>query len=57
MKYLVVAVKWDSEKCEQVKYIAGQFDSYFNAELFRNAYNNNFKANAKIIEVDKLINC
>lgn len=56
MKYFVIATKWDDNRKAQVKYIAGQFDNYINASLFKKAYNNHYKANAMIIEDFALIN-
>ena len=35
MKYFVIATRWDDERKAQVKYIAGQFDSFANANIFR----------------------
>lgn len=56
MKYFVIATKWDDNRKAQVKYIAGQFDDYVNASLFKKAYNDHYKADAKIIEDFTLIN-
>lgn len=56
MKYFVIATKWDDNRKAQVKYIAGQFDDYVNASLFKRAYNDHYKADAKIIEDFALIN-
>ena len=56
MKYFVIAIKWDEEKEAQVKYVAGQFNSYINAELFRNAYNDHYSANAQIYSEYELLN-
>ena len=56
MKDFVIATHWDDEKKAQVKYIAGQFDDYANASLFKRAYNECFHADAKVVESSKLIN-
>ena len=56
MKYFVIATKWDDNRKAQVKYIAGQFNDYVNASLFKRAYNDQYKADAKIIEDFALIN-
>lgn len=50
MKYFVIAVRWDDEKKEQEKYIAGEFPNFVNAVLFRNAYNTAFSTTAEIRE-------
>ena len=50
MKYMVIATKWDSKEEKQVQYVAGEFDKYFNASLFKNAYNEYYSANAYIVE-------
>lgn len=56
MKYFVIATKWDDTRKAQVKYIAGQFDSYINAKLFKDAYNGHYHADAKIVEDFNLLN-
>lgn len=56
MKYFVIAIHWDEKRKAQVKYIAGQFDNYMNASIFRDAYNNYYSASAKIVEDFNLIN-
>ena len=55
MKYLVIATHWDDEKKAQVKYIAGQFEDYMNATLFKRAYNEHYHADAKIVKNEDLI--
>ena len=40
MKYFVIATHWDDEKKAQAKYIAGEFSSYMNANIFKEAYTN-----------------
>lgn len=35
MKYFVIATHWDDKRKAPVKYIAGEFDRYMNAVLFR----------------------
>ena len=54
IKYFVIAKRWDSEKKEIIKYIAGEFDSYINAEIFRNAYNEHYSATAEIVEMNPM---
>lgn len=49
-KYEVLATVWDSEEKKQVKVVAGVFDKITNAIIFRDAYNNFFKANSEIVE-------
>lgn len=50
MKYMVIAIKWSSEEQKQVKYVAGEFDEFMNASIFRDAYNKFYSANAYIVE-------
>lgn len=50
MKYFVVATHWDKTRQAQVKYIAGEFNEYINASLFKAAYNEHYKADAVIAE-------
>ena len=56
MKYFVIATHWDDNRKAQVRYIAGQFDNYMTASLFKNAYNDHYKADAMIVEDFSLIN-
>lgn len=56
MKYFVIATHWDDNRKAQVKYIAGQFDNYMNASLFKKAYNDYYSTNAIIVEDFALIN-
>lgn len=51
MKYFVIAIKWDDDVKDQIKYIAGEFDSFLNAKIFKDAYNEHYKANAHIVDV------
>lgn len=44
MKYFVIATYWDDEKKAAVKYIAGEFDRYMNASIFRDAYRDAYNA-------------
>lgn len=55
MKYFVIATHWDNAKNDQVKFIAGEFNNYMNASLFRDAYNEHYKASAYIISEDEII--
>ena len=50
MKYYVIAKKWDSEKEAQVEFIAGMFDDYSLANIFKRAYNNEYNAQAVVVE-------
>ena len=56
MKYLVVAKKWDNEKEEIVNFVAGMFNDITIASIFKRAYNDEFSANSKVVETEKLIN-
>lgn len=49
-KYAVIAIKWSDEANRQVEYVAGTFDTFMNAKLFRDAYNEHYKATARILE-------
>lgn len=55
MTYFVIAKHWDDEKKAQVNYIAGQFDNYMNASLFKNAYNEWYHADAVIRDTDTIL--
>ena len=56
MKYFVIATCWNDEKKAAVKYIAGEFDSYMNASIFRDAYNKYYSTKATIVEDFELLN-
>lgn len=56
MKYFVIATHWDNDKKAQVKYIAGEFSNYANASIFKNAYNEHYKATAVIVEDFAMLN-
>lgn len=55
MKYFVIATKWDPKQEKQIKYIAGEFNNFVNAEIFRTAYNERYSADAMIIREDNLL--
>ena len=56
MKYFVIATHWVDNKQVQAKYIAGEFNSYMNASLFKNAYNEHYKADAVIVDASAMLN-
>lgn len=51
MKYQVWALQFDSESKMQREFMIGEFTSYFNAKLFRDAYNAHYSASARIEEI------
>ena len=56
MKYIVVATKWSEEEHKQAKAVVGEFPSYMHAEIYKKAYNDFYKSDAKIMSMDKLVN-
>ena len=56
MKYFVIATCWNDEKEEAVKCISGEFDSYMDASIFRDAYDKYYSTNAMIVEDFELLN-
>ena len=56
MKYLVVAKKWSEKEEKIVTYIAGQFENFVNAEIFRSAYNEHYGTNADIVTLESTMN-
>ena len=54
MKYFVIAEIFDYDKKAQVKRIAGEFDSFPCAKIFKDAYNECYKADACIVDQSKL---
>ena len=53
-KYFVIAVKWDDTKQKQVEYIAGTFDDFICAKLFKDAYNKFYHSDARIEDTTTL---
>ena len=51
MRYQVWAVQWDSESKMQREFMIGEFTSYMNAAIFRDAYNEHYHASARIEEI------
>lgn len=51
MKYQVWAVQFDREAGAQREFMIGEFNTYMNAKLFRDAYNAHYSANARIQEI------
>ena len=49
-KYEVWVTVWSEEHEKHIKVIAGEFDKFFNAKLFAEAYKNHFSASAEIVE-------
>lgn len=54
MRYFVIAKKYDDDKKAQIKYIAEEFDSFPCAKIFKDAYNEYYKADACIVDQSKL---
>lgn len=55
-RYFVVATKWSDEDNAQIKYIAGEFTEYHLALIFKEAYNNHYKADATVIDDWNMVN-
>ena len=55
MNYYVIAIRWSDEEKKQVKAIVGTFETYMNASLFKNAYNEHYSANAYIVNIKETI--
>ena len=49
-KYEVWVIVWSEEYGQQIKKVAGTFDTLMHAKLFKDAYNNYYSANAEIVE-------
>ena len=56
MRYFVIASRWDEEKECIIKTIVGEFTEYIMASIFKEAYNEHFSADAKVVEESKLLN-
>ena len=55
-RYFVIATHWDDEKKAPMKFVAGEFTSWINAALFRDAYNEHYKADAHVVLESALLN-
>lgn len=55
-KFFVIATHWDDQEKAQVKYIAGEFNNFVNASIFKDAYNEHYKANAVIVDDFAMLN-
>lgn len=55
MTYFVIAKHWDEEMQRATEYIAGQFERYMNAVLFRDAYNKFYSTKAVIKSVEEML--
>ena len=55
MRYFVIAKHWDSERKEQCDYIAGEFNRYVLAEIFKKAFEKEFGGTARIVEEHELL--
>lgn len=51
--YEVEATVWDSEKRKQVKKVVGVFDEFFNAYIFKTAYEHEFCTTVNIITYER----
>ena len=56
MKYYALAKKWDDKRQEQVVYVAGEFPTYINAELFAKAYSEHYSSTVKVVSEYELLN-
>ena len=50
-KYIVTAIRYDSDLKAQIEFVAGEFREYHMAYIFKNAYNKLYSADARILEV------
>lgn len=56
MRYFVVATKWSDKEKAQIKYIAGEFTEYSLARIFKEAYNEHYRADAIVVDEMEMIN-
>lgn len=55
MRYLVVTTRWDEEREVPEKLIAGVFNDFMSASIFRRAYNEYYKAEAVVFDACTMI--
>ena len=51
--YEVEATVWDSEQRKQVKKVIGVFDKFFNARIFKTAYEREFCTTVNIVTYER----
>lgn len=56
MRYLVIATRWNNEKQAQTREVVGEFPTYYLASMFRDAYNQKFTADARVVDIEDYIN-
>lgn len=56
MRYLVIAIRWNNEKQAQAREIVGEFPTYYLASMFRDAYNQKFSADSRVVDIEDYIN-
>ena len=50
-RYYVVAIRYNSDLGRRENYIAGEFNDYINAELFRRAYDEKYSVESMILHL------
>ena len=53
-KYVVIVKRFDTCRNVQIKEIVGEFSTYINAKIFKDAYNKEYSANAVIIVCEEV---
>lgn len=56
MRYLVIATRWNNGKQTQTREVIGEFPAYYLASMFRDAYNQKFSADARVVDIEDYIN-
>ena len=54
-RYYVIATRWSEKDKKCVDYIAGEFNNYNNARIFKDAYNNYYSSHAIICDEYNLL--
>ena len=55
-RYFVVATQWSEKDNAQIKVIIGEFSRYIYASIFKDAYNDRYKADATVIDGWNIVN-
>ena len=56
MRHFVIAKMYDYENTKITLEIVGEFKEFQMAKLFKDAYNDKYHADAKIVDEDELVN-
>jgi len=54
MKYIVIANRWDDDRKQIIECSVGSFDTFVNAKIFKEAYEERYKLKARILDIEQI---